>query len=183
MVTKDALNDAVTEAIKDYDARRRVVEERVPMMYAFVGPDGTMPLRAKELDACYDVYSAQTILVPPGKPTKISTQLYLEVPAGWEVQIRPRSGLSINHGISVANTPGTVDATYTNEVCVGLVNHTDTAYVVNKGDRIAQIQYVRLAGAEIIPSPFDTLEEFHEHLAIKFGEDSRGLSGFGSTGK
>ena len=104
----------------------------------------------------------QRILVPTG--------LYIELPIGYEAQIRPRSGLAYKHGISIVNSPGTIDADYRGEIKVLLVNLSDTDFVVNNGDRIAQMVIAR-----------------HETIAWESVEElsdtARGAGGYGHTGK
>ena len=104
----------------------------------------------------------QRILVPTG--------LYIELPVGFEAQIRPRSGLAYKHGISIVNSPGTIDADYRGEIKVLLVNLSDTDFVVNNGDRIAQMVIAR-----------------HETIAWESVEElsdtARGAGGYGHTGK
>lgn len=109
------------------------------------------------------------IIVEPGGRALIGTGLCFEIPQGFELQIRPRSGLALKHGITVLNSPGTVDSDYRGEVGVILVNLADTPFCIRQGDRIAQgvIQRVELA-------------EFIE--ADELSETERGADGFGSTG-
>lgn len=145
------------------------------------------PTRAHEYDAGWDVYAnADFVVMHETKPTVVTTGLYLQVPNGWEVQVRPRSGLALKEGVTVANSPGTIDAGYTGEVKVGLVNNTSEAYEVKAGQRIAQLVFKRLPAVELINTSvskegedpiFSSLEEFQEHQ-----KSSRGKNGFGSTG-
>jgi len=104
----------------------------------------------------------QRILVPTG--------LYIELPVGFEAQIRPRSGLAYKHGISIVNSPGTIDADYRGEIKVLLVNLSDTDFVVNNGDRIAQMV---IAKHETIA--WESVEEL--------SDTARGAGGYGHTGK
>ncbi len=99
----------------------------------------------------------------------IPTGLYFEIPAGYEIQVRPRSGLALKKGVTVLNTPGTVDADYRGELKVILVNLSAEPFVVEPGERIAQIV---LAKHEVID--WETVDEL--------GESERGEGGFGSTG-
>jgi dUTP pyrophosphatase len=99
----------------------------------------------------------------------IPTGLFIELPAGYEAQIRPRSGLALKRGLTVLNTPGTIDADYRGEVGVILANFGDASFSVKKGDRIAQIVVVPVTRAEIV--------ETDEVAAT-----DRGAGGFGSTG-
>ena len=109
------------------------------------------------------------LLILPGKRALVPTGLILEIPEGMEGQVRPRSGLAFKHGLTVLNTPGTIDSDYRGEVKVLLVNLGDDSFVVTRGARIAQIVFAAVARA--------TLAE--RSLA---GGTTRGSGGFGSTG-
>jgi dUTP pyrophosphatase len=109
------------------------------------------------------------ILLLPGKRAPVPTGLILEIPQGFEGQIRPRSGLALNHGITCLNTPGTIDSDYRGEVKVLIVNLGEEPYVVTRGVRIAQIVFARVARVAIA----------ERTLA---GGTARGSGGFGSTG-
>lgn len=108
-------------------------------------------------------------LAPMGRAL-IKTGLFLEIPVGYECQVRPRSGLALKKGISVLNSPGTIDADYRGEVGVILVNLSNDSYVVEDGERIAQLVFAKFEQAEWIET---------EELS----ETNRGAGGFGSTGK
>lgn len=99
----------------------------------------------------------------------VPTGLYIELPEGFEAQIRPRSGLAAKHGISIANAPGTIDADYRGEIRVLLVNLSDEPFVIETGERIAQMIIARYEKAELVE--VESLEE-----------SERGEGGFGSTG-
>ena len=101
--------------------------------------------------------------------TMVPTGLFIELPEGFEAQIRPRSGLAAKHGITVTNAPGTIDADYRGEICVLLVNLGREPFVINPGERIAQMVVARHERVEW--QPVETLEE-----------STRGTGGFGSTG-
>lgn len=107
-------------------------------------------------------------LAPMGRAV-VPTGLYLEIPAGYEVQVRPRSGLAAKKGITVLNAPGTIDADYRGEVCVILANLSQEPFVIERGERIAQLV---LAKHEVI--------EWESAAALE--ESQRGEGGFGSTG-
>jgi dUTP pyrophosphatase len=109
------------------------------------------------------------ITLAPGRREKIPTGLRLEIPAGWEAQVRPRSGLALKHGITVLNAPGTIDSDYRGELEVILVNLGNTPYTVRSGDRIAQLVFA--------PAPRLRMEEIDK---LEYTE--RGEGGFGSTG-
>lgn len=127
--------------------------------YATVQSAG-VDLRAN-LDAPVTLEPMQRILVPTG--------LFLALPEGYEAQVRPRSGLAIKHGITVLNTPGTIDADYRGEVCVILVNLSQIPFVINDGERIAQMVLARYEQAEWIE-----VEQLDETV--------RGAGGFGHSG-
>lgn len=112
---------------------------------------------------------AEPITLMPGERRLIPTGLAIAVPPGFEAQVRPRSGLALKHGVTVLNAPGTVDADYRGEVGVVLVNHGDQPFIINRGERIAQMivaAYARVAWSEMAELP----------------QTQRGAGGFGSTG-
>jgi len=123
---------------------------------------------AAGMDLCAGISEAVTIK-PLGRAL-IPTGIIIELPSGYEAQIRPRSGLSIKHGITLANCVGTIDEDYRGEVCVGMINLSDTEYTIKSGERIAQMVISPVVKAEI---------ECCEQLS----ETSRASGGFGSTGK
>jgi dUTP pyrophosphatase len=110
------------------------------------------------------------VTLKPLERKLIGTGLYIELPVGFEAQVRPRSGLAVKHGITVLNSPGTIDADYRGEIGVILINLSDTEFTVNDGDRIAQMIISRHEKAEII----DT-----EGINVT----NRGAGGFGHSGK
>jgi dUTP pyrophosphatase len=110
------------------------------------------------------------IVLAPGKYALIPTGLTMALPAGFEAQVRPRSGLAARHGVTVLNTPGTVDADYRGEICVLLINHGDKPFPVRRGERIAQMVIASVARAELVP-------------AVSLSSTDRGSGGFGSTGR
>ena len=112
----------------------------------------------------------QSIVLSPGERKAIPTGLYLQIPEGFEAQVRPRSGMAIKNGITVLNTPGTIDADYRGEVAVILVNLSKQDFIVQDGERIAQLVISRVEN--IIWNPVSTLTS-----------TKRGEGGFGSTGK
>jgi len=130
-----------------------------------------LPEYATELSAGLDVRAAneEPIVLQPLGRALVPTGLYLEIPAGYEVQVRPRSGLAAKKGITVLNAPGTIDADYRGEVCVILVNLSDVPFTVEKGERVAQLVLARHERVEW--EPVDVL-----------AESARGAGGFGSTG-
>lgn len=115
------------------------------------------------------VLDCEPIHLVPGDRVLVPTGLCLEIERGFEVQVRPRSGIAIKHGVTVLNSPGTIDADYRGELMVMLVNLGDADFVVNKGDRIAQGVIAAVPQAD-----FEEVESL--------GDTSRGSGGFGSTG-
>jgi dUTP pyrophosphatase len=136
-------------------------------------PLAKLPTKADPGSSGYDLYAVEVGVLYPGSITVVSTGLSMGIPEGYEVQIRPRSGLAAKSGVMVVNSPGTIDLSYTGIVKVILTTVTCRPYgfAINPGDRIAQmvIQKVPDIGLEL------TTEEF--------SETSRGSGGFGSSGK
>lgn len=112
----------------------------------------------------------EPITLLPLERSLIPTGLFIEIPAGYEAQIRPRSGMSINHGITMINCIGTIDEDYRGEIKIPIVNISNSAYTINHGDRIAQMIFAKYEKAEFTEVEF--LEQTH-----------RGEGGFGSTGR
>ena len=111
----------------------------------------------------------KVISIVPGARVLIPTGLYISIPYGYEGQIRPRSGLAIKYGITVLNTPGTIDADYRGEICVCLINHSKHSFKVHNGDRIAQIVFAKIERAILLD-------------VFKLTDTKRGDGGFGHTG-
>jgi dUTP pyrophosphatase len=130
-----------------------------------------LPAYATALAAGLDVRAdnAEPIVLQPQGRAIVPTGLFLEIPAGYEVQVRPRSGLAAKRGVTVLNAPGTIDADYRGEVCVILVNLGQEAFVIERGERIAQLV---LSRHEVI--------EWEE--TAELADSERGAGGFGSTG-
>ena len=130
-----------------------------------------LPSYSTLLSAGMDVRAnlEEAITLQPGERRLIPTGLFIALPEGYEAQIRPRSGLAIKHGITVLNSPGTIDADYRGEIGIILINHSDKAFVIEDGERVGQMvvaQYSRVEWDET-----DTLDE-----------TERGAGGFGHTG-
>lgn len=111
-----------------------------------------------------------TFILKAGERTVIGTGLFIALPEGYELQVRPRSGLALKHGVTVLNTPGCVDADYRGEIGVILINHSKEDFVINPGDRIAQ-------------AIVTNVEQVEWNEVIELDETERGSGGFGSTGK
>lgn len=131
-----------------------------------------LPQYATEASAGLDLRAnlEEDILIKPLERTIVPTGLFMEIPIGYEAQVRPRSGLAFKHGISVLNSPGTIDADYRGEIKVILVNLSQDEFKIQNGERIAQLVIAAHEQAEWIE-----VEELNE--------TERGAGGFGSTGK
>lgn len=135
-----------------------------------VHTDLPLPSFAHYGDAGADLVSADTLTLKPGERAAVATGLSLEIPNGYVGLIHPRSGLALKHGISMVNTPGTIDAGFRGEIKVILINHDqETDFSINRGDRIAQLVIQKVERAI-----FEKVEAL--------GETARGQGGFGSTG-
>lgn len=119
-----------------------------------------------------DVRSAIEVIVPAHGRVLIPTNLYVGIPEGYEIQVRPRSGLALKYGITVLNTPGTIDADYRGNVGVILINHSDNNFVVKIGDRIAQI----------VLAKYERIEWNEVNNKEALGMTDRGTTGFGDSG-
>ena len=128
------------------------------------------PRKAHADDAAYDLRSRQELVITPKTTVLVPTGLFLEIPPGYEAQIRSRSGLALRNALSLPNAPGTIDAGYRGEVGVIMYNRGEVPFQVRRGDRIAQMVISKLPEVELVE--VETLEE-----------STRGAGGFGSTGK
>lgn len=118
-----------------------------------------------DLSACID----EPLTIAPGERRLVPTGLKLAIPPGYEGQVRPRSGLALKHGITVLNSPGTIDADYRGELGVILINLGDKHFEVERGMRIAQLVFAKVEQAELCP-------------AVELSETERGEGGFGHSG-
>ncbi len=134
--------------------------------------DNPLPEYSTEHSAGMDIraWTEDDIVMKPGERKLIHTGLYIELPEGYEAQIRPRSGLALKHGITVLNSPGTIDADYRGEIGIILINLGDEPFTIRNGERICQMVISTHAQAE-----------WNE--AEVLGETERGSGGFGHTGK
>lgn len=149
--------------------------EPVPVPVKRLDGNDDLPLPAYATDgaAGMDVVSAEERVLYPGERAAVSTGIAMAVPEGYELQIRPRSGLALKHGIAVPNTPGTIDSDYRGELKVILINHGNEPYEVRRGDRIAQ--------AVLSPVVRASWLEVHELDATQRGEGGFGSTGFGAA--
>ncbi len=128
-----------------------------------------LPSYATSGAAGMDVVSAEDVTLDPGARHPVATGLALAIPHGYEIQVRPRSGLALKHGITVPNTPGTIDSDYRGELKVIMINHGNEPFAISRGDRVAQ-----LVLAPVVQAAWSEVEELDA--------TERGAGGFGSTG-
>jgi dUTP pyrophosphatase len=134
------------------------------------GENLPVPAYATTGAAGMDVVAAEDVIIAPGGRHAVATGFAMAIPAGYEVQVRPRSGLALKHGVTCLNTPGTIDSDYRGEVKVILANLGDAPFPIVRGDRIAQL----------VPAPVQRAELA---LVETLDETARGAGGFGSTGR
>jgi dUTP diphosphatase len=125
---------------------------------------------AAGLDLLAAIPQQSPLLLQPGQRALVPTALTIALPLGYEAQVRPRSGLAAKHGVTVLNTPGTIDADYRGEIGVLLINHGDAAFAIQRGERIAQMVIAAVVRAELVP-------------VVSLSATARGSGGFGSTGR
>ena len=129
-----------------------------------------LPAYATAHAAGMDVVAAESLTLAPGERQAVATGFALAIPEGYEVQVRPRSGLALKHGVTCLNTPGTIDADYRGEVKVILANLGDAPFEIVRGERIAQ-----LVPAPVLRAGFNVVDSLDL--------TARGSGGFGSTGR
>lgn len=148
-------------------------EKKIEISWIHPEKSGDLPLPHyhTELAAGMDVAAAveENYVLEPGASYLFPTGFRVALPSGYELQVRPRSGLAVQHGITVINSPGTIDADYRGEVRIGLINHGKTPFRVCRGDRIAQ-----LVLAPVVQARLEVVTELDETV--------RGTGGFGHTG-
>jgi dUTP pyrophosphatase len=125
---------------------------------------------AAGLDLVAAVGETTPLVLAPGKHAMVPTGLTIALPPGFEAQVRPRSGLAAKHGVSVLNSPGTIDADYRGEISVILINHGEAPFAIHRGERIAQMVIAPVVQAELV-------------VAEALTKTDRGSGGFGSTGR
>lgn len=128
-----------------------------------------LPAYATAGAAGMDVVSAEDVVIAPGARHAVATGLAVAIPPGFEIQVRPRSGLALKHGITVPNTPGTIDSDYRGELKVILINHGAEPFAIRRGDRVAQLVVAPVVQGSWVE-------------ADSLNETDRGEGGFGSTG-
>ncbi|MFA6930954.1 MAG: dUTP diphosphatase [Lentisphaeria bacterium] len=145
----------------------------MPIQVNFKMDEGCADLRPHKQhvgDSGFDLKARISTVLKRGKFMTVPTGLFLELPLAMEAQVRPRSGLAARLGITVLNTPGTVDASYRGEVQVILINHGEQDFVISRGDRIAQLVLMTLPEVDFVEQK-------------SLSESERGAGGFGSTGR
>ena len=134
-----------------------------------VHPDAVLPSYAHPSDAGMDVRSVEDLTLAPGKRALVHTGLVMLLPPQYEAQVRPRSGLALKNGVTVLNSPGTIDSGYRGEVGVILINLGDVDFTVRKGDKVAQLVIAPVTQPDVVE-------------VSEIDETDRGSGGFGSTG-
>ncbi len=132
-------------------------------------PGVSLPVQATAGSAGYDLCASQQIRLKAGSFARIPTGVRISMPAGFEAQVRPRSGLAAKHGVTVLNAPGTIDSDYRGEICAILINHGHEDFLIEPGMRVAQLVFARVTTVDFIKT--DSLDA-----------SDRGEGGFGSTG-
>ena len=142
----------------------------IQVKYVLVNQNAKVPQKSHDDDAGFDLFAVEELILQSQEYACVSTGLCIELPSGTEAQIRPRSGLAAKHGVTVLNTPGTIDAGYRGEIKVILINHGKEDFTISLGMRIAQI---------VIKPIYDA--SFTEVAVLE--ESVRGTGGFGSSGR
>jgi dUTP pyrophosphatase len=143
---------------------------KIHIMRLAHGADLDLPSYATSGAAGLDLRSAEDVVIAPSQRALVATGIAIALPAHFEAQVRPRSGLAVKHGVTVLNAPGTIDCDYRGEIKVPLINHGTENFIITRGDRIAQMV--------IAPVVQVALDEVSELLPTQ-----RGAGGFGSSGK
>lgn len=141
----------------------------IPVKFKRLHPAAKIPVYSTEQAAGADLSSVEYAIIPAGETKIVKCGFAIEIPPGFEVQVRPRSGLAAKNGITVLNTPGTIDSDYRGEMMVILINHGQKDFVIEPGDRIAQMVL-----SPVLQPIWQEVEEL--------GETERGEGRFGSTG-
>lgn len=149
---------------------QNVVKKMLKIKIQKTHPKATTPKYAKPGDSGMDLFTLQQEIIQPNQTKLIKTGLKIEIPQGYEAQIRPRSGLALNNSITVLNTPGTIDSGYRGEIGIILINHSKEPYQIKHQEKIAQMVFQKVEQAYI--------EETSE-----LSTTERNEKGFGSTGK
>lgn len=155
----------------DYtDGRTIIMTDDFKVLVKKLSPDAELPIRKHADDAGADLHSNEDVVLHAGERRMIHSGISIAFPEGWLCWLTPRSGLAAKHGITIVNPPGLIDAGYRGEICAILLNTSDEDFVINKGDRIAQLVFQKCEQAVFIETN-------------ELTESVRGEGGFGSTGK
>jgi len=154
------------------DLEEREEADVVPVRVSLESHAFAPPAYQSEHAAGLDVFAAvsEPLTIGPGQVAAVPTGIRLEIPPGFEAQVRPRSGLALKHRIGIPNGPGTIDADYRGEVRILLINFGEEPYVVHRGDRVAQLVFARVARVSLT-------------VATALNETLRGDGGFGHSGR
>ncbi|MGA1077635.1 MAG: dUTP diphosphatase [Nitriliruptoraceae bacterium] len=152
------------------DDERTTGEDVLELEVRQLDPGLPVPSYAHPGDAGLDLHAADATVLRPGERALVPTGLAVAIPAGWAGFVHPRSGLAVDHGVTVLNAPGTIDAGYRGEIRVALVNHGDAPVEIAHGQRIAQLVLMRVGRATVRP-------------VERLTDTARGDGGFGSTGR
>jgi dUTP pyrophosphatase len=144
------------------------VTERIKVLIHAEAAD-LIPAYATEGSAGLDLKANQAALLSPGQRAAISTGIRIELPAGFEAQVRPRSGLALKHGVTLVNSPGTIDSDFRGEIKLIMINLGDQDFLIERGDRIGQLVVAPVTRVEWIEQP-------------ELSATTRGEGGFGSSG-
>jgi dUTP pyrophosphatase len=147
-----------------------MVEQVIVGIYS---ENGIIPEYKYNGDSGMDICAKDSVVIKSKEWGLVKTGLYFNIPEGYEIQVRPRSGLALKDGITVLNTPGTIDSCYKGELCVNIINHSPFDFKIEKGDRICQIVLQK------VPKISWLIYNSKDQIEVS----SRGENGFGSTGK
>lgn len=165
---KDILTGILSQSASLISSVVKIPRELIDVKVQKIHEDAVIPEYAHATDAGADIYAIEDMVVKPHTTVLVRTGLKVAIPTGYEIQIRPRSGMSLKTAMRVANTPGTIDAGYRGEVCVIMENTGNLTYNISKGDKVAQMV--------IMPVPMINWIETNE-----LDNTDRGEGGFGST--
>lgn len=172
--------NSITNMLKELGVDESFIEEKTSSMFSFkhklkftkIHPDAIIPKYNYESDSGFDLHSVEEVVIPSLGRALVKTGIKLGIPYTTEIQIRPKSGLALKSGLTVLNTPGTVDEGYTGEIMVIVFNASNEQVKINKGMKIAQ--------AVLCPVFPGRMVELHE--VVELDGKERGDNGFGSTG-
>lgn len=169
-----ALDDKVAQLVEAKPAQEKVVQivlpRRAKICFKKLEANAQLPQHATPGSAGLDIRSIEQVLIHPGERVAVRTGVAVGLPAGLEMQVRPRSGLALKQGLTVFNAPGTIDSDYRGEIKVLLINLSDQVQTIAVGDRIAQL----VINTYVMADPAVFVEDLDE--------TARGAGGFGSTG-